>query len=265
MGPSNITTSSLPRLTIPSFKFKLTLTMHHCTKRYTELSPKRVARLRTLELARYGYTNLPVPETIEPKTSYPLFHTVRSNRTREFVFATLLLVKALNREKETRETMEFRINHHSRMAQQRLWREDAVGACISMRRVINDHSEYLYIVRRIAAINTLRYNLEHGLIAGKHVTSNLKEIMSTPRSRDKLRASTSEEIMEELERCNFFPVLDIHTGKISFTGNFEEISKLNDHSDLCVEKRTSTPTPRFSKKDSETSFLSSNFSFDSDE
>ena len=102
------------------------------------------------------------------------------------------------------------------------------------------------------------------MIAGKHVASNLKEILSTPQSSYKLRTFTSGEVMEELERCNFFPIMDTTTGTISFTNSYEKISKLHG-AEVTASASKKIRFSRLSKELSTTSVVSSNLSFDSDE
>ena len=120
------------------------------------------------------------------------------------------------------------MNHDAKMAEQRLLREECGCACLSMNKVLKEQPQYIHIVRRIAAIEALQYNLANGLIQPKNVASNLKAIMSVPLENDRPRVSDFEGVLDELEHGNFFPVLDFSTGKISFTDCYEEISKWRD-------------------------------------
>jgi len=203
--------------------------MHFLDKRFTEVSvgsvsPHTAAKRQTLEIARNGCSSETIPQSNNKAINV---HFGRAGKG--YVSATLMIINTLKNEQNTRHTIEVRIHHYARMAQQGLSiRNSLKDACMAMKKVIKVQYEYVHILRRIVAIKTLRRHLENGMVEGKQAEQILNEIVSMPMNADETREFSRVQMLNHLQHGNFFPILDINTGTISFTDSYSSVSGAND-------------------------------------
>ncbi|KAL3926883.1 MAG: hypothetical protein SGBAC_013299 [Bacillariaceae sp.] len=163
--------------------------------------------------------------TVQPTTKASSFNSF-DREAKHYVTATLLIAKTLKEEQASRHALEFKIHHDARMAEQRLIRGNDRAACLSMARVVKAQLEYVRILQRVAAITTLRYSLDNQLVEGKQARKYLNEILSKPVGDSRQTELDETELLDQLERGDFFPILNIETGAITFTSSYEYASTL---------------------------------------
>eukprot|EP00526_Cylindrotheca_closterium_P019786 CAMPEP_0113618088 /NCGR_PEP_ID=MMETSP0017_2-20120614/9146_1 /TAXON_ID=2856 /ORGANISM="Cylindrotheca closterium" /LENGTH=227 /DNA_ID=CAMNT_0000527565 /DNA_START=1066 /DNA_END=1749 /DNA_ORIENTATION=- /assembly_acc=CAM_ASM_000147 len=214
---------------------------------YLEVSLRFVAQQRALEIARNGFSDITLPEQEQEeatnnntkKSSSRTLFDREGEGDKHHVDATLLIARTLKEIQTTRHGIEVKIHHDSRMAEQRLMRGNDRGACLSMTRVMQAQFEYIHVLQRIAAIKAVQYNLENGLAEADRVEENLNEILSIPEG-DKPTKFDRDEVLDQLEYADFFPILDTKTGAISFTSSYDYASDL----EVLVHSRGPHKSPR---------------------
>lgn len=194
-----------------------------------DVSLRFVAMERALEIAKKGFSELALPEKNmqQRRSSMRTLTTLFDRDEKHYISAMLLIAKALKTAQDTRHSIEYKIRHDSKLAEQRLMRGNDDGAYLAMTKVVKVQYEYVHLLRRIAAIKALRQAVRNGIIKSKQVEENLAEIMAV-RGAPKPRDFEYDELLEELEEGNFFPVLNAEDGSISFTDSYEYASASMD-------------------------------------
>lgn len=187
-----------------------------------DLSVRSVAKQRTLEIAKRGFSEMALPKKSKKKQVQRFSQFDR--RDNQYTSAMSLIADAFKEEQDSRHRIEFKIRHDARMAEHRLMRGNDDGACLAMSKVVTVQYEYVHVLRRIAAIKELRSNVENGYTECIQVKKNLDEIFAIRGAPDEQIEFDPDELLDELEDGNFFPILNTDDGSISFTDNYDYAS-----------------------------------------
>lgn len=179
-----------------------------------------VAKQRTIEIATNGWSDIVLPKQPKAKRS-----TLLQGADKHYDAATLLITNALKELQAARHGIEVKIHHDARMAEKRIMRRDVPGACLSMRKVMTAQFEYVHVIKRIAAIMALHYNLENSFAKATGVEHSINKILSI---RESYRPIDFDDdlALDRLENGYFFPILDTETGTITFTPSYDYASSL---------------------------------------